>query len=114
HRIARYQSLLHGLLLPIFARVEPAGIENLVEGTANERRGEPVRRRARAALPRNRGRGRPQVEARLEDLAPDDEGPKERQAANEAAHLRAGRRPLRDRRVEGRRAQTSGLVPEPG
>jgi hypothetical protein len=53
------------------------------------------------------------VEARLEDPPADDEGPQERGGTDDAAHLRERRRPLRDRRVEGRRARASRLVPEP-
>src|SRR5207244_1742280 len=47
------------------------------------------------------------------DPAAGDEGPQERRASHEATHLRAGRRPLRDRRVEGRRPRASRLVREP-
>ena len=78
--------------------------------SGNER---PLRRRARPALPRDGRRGRLPVAERRADPDPHHDRAAQRRAAAEAADLRRGRRPLRRRRVEGRREAPSGLVPEP-
>ena len=57
-----------------------------------------------------RAGGRPHLEGGVDDPPADDDRAHERRAADDTADLREGRRPLRDRRLQGRRAGRSRLV----
>ena len=79
---------------------------------SHERR-QSVRRRARPAVCRDGRRGRLHLARRSADPHPHLHGPEEREGILDAAHLRSRRRELRARRLAGRHARASGLVPEP-
>ncbi len=94
-------------------RTRPRRNNGRREGGDDQRDNVSIRRRACPPLPRDERRCRSHLEGGIDHLAPDDQGPPERKAADRAADLRPRWRSLRDRRFQGRGARASRLVSEP-